>query len=227
VGDVVTIESFGHRYKIVNPGPGRVGSKLANGEPYEKKLLQEIARQGFVGTAFDIGAHIGNHALYLAAVCGLRVHAWEPFAESRAALEHNLTLNPHLKVEVHSWAAGDRDTFGRFTKGMWIEFDPTRDGAAMKIDRGDIPVHRIDDHVQVDDLAVVKVDVEGMEADALRGAIRNIERCLPVVYAEAHTADDHDKVADVLEPLGYIHTYTVQMGSPMDRWVVPNTKIAG
>jgi len=221
VGDVVTIESFGHFYRIVNPGPGRVGSKLANGEPYEKKLLQEIARQGFVGTAFDIGAHIGNHSLYLAAVCGLRVHAWEPFADSRAQLEHNLTLNPHLQVEVHSWAAGDRDTRGRFTSGMWLEFDPTRDGAAMKVDRGDIPVHRIDDHVQVDDLAVVKVDVEGMEAAALSGAIRNIERCRPVVYAEAHTAADHDSVADVLEPLGYVMTHTVRMGSPMDRWAVP------
>lgn len=221
MGDVVTIESFGHRYRIVNPGAGRVGSKLANGEPYEKKLLQEIARQGFVGTAFDIGAHIGNHSLYLAAVCGLRVHAWEPFADSRAQLEHNLTLNPHLLVEVHGWAAGDRDTHGRFTKGMWLEFDPTRDGAAMKVDRGDIPVHRIDDHVQVDDLAVVKVDVEGMEARALAGAIRNIERCLPVIYAEAHTAEDHDSVADVLEPLGYVMTHTVHMGSPMDRWAVP------
>ena len=220
MGDVVTIESFGHRYRIVNPGPGRVGSKLVNGEPYEKKLLQEIARQGFVGTAFDIGAHIGNHTLYLAAVCGLKVHAWEPFAESRAALEHNLTLNEGLRVEVHDWAAGDTDTHGRFTSGMWIEFDPSREGAAMKIDRGDIPVHRIDDHVQVDDLAVVKVDVEGMEAHALRGAIRNIERCLPVVYAEAHTRRDHDAVAEVLEPLGYVHTYTVKMGSPMDRWVV-------
>jgi FkbM family methyltransferase len=221
VGDVVTIESFGHFYRIVNPGPGRVGSKLANGEPYEKKLLQEIARQGFVGTAFDIGAHIGNHSLYLAAVCGLRVHAWEPFADSRAQLEQNLTLNPHLQVEVHSWAAGDRDTRGRFTSGMWLEFDPTRDGAAMKVDRGDIPVHRIDDHVQVDDLAVVKVDVEGMEAAALSGAIRNIERCRPVIYAEAHTASDHDSVADVLEPLGYVMTHTVRMGSPMDRWAVP------
>lgn len=218
--DVVTIESFGHRYRIVNPGPGRVGSKLANGEPYEKKLLQEIARQGFVGTAFDIGAHIGNHSLYLASVCGLKVHAWEPYGESRAQLEHNLTLNPELNITVHDWAAGDRDTHGRFTSGMWIEFDPSREGAAMKVDRGDVPVRRIDDHLQVDDLAVVKVDVEGMEAAALSGAIRNIERCLPVVYAEAHTKADHDSVADVLEPLGYRHTYTVRMGSPMDRWAV-------
>ena len=221
MGDVVTIESFGHSYRIVNPGPGRVGSKLVNGEPYEKKLLQAIAREGHVGTAFDIGAHIGNHSLYLAAVCGLRVHAWEPFADSRVQLEQNLTLNPHLPVEVHSWAAGDRDTVGRFTKGMWIEFDPTREGAAMKVDRGDVPVHRIDDHVTVDDLSVVKVDVEGMEAQALAGAIGNIRRNLPVVYAEAHTQADHDSVADVLEPLGYVCSGTIQMGSPMDRWAVP------
>lgn len=223
--DIVRIARGGRSYRITNPGPGRVGSKLAHGEPYEKKLLQEILRQGYSGTAFDIGAHIGNHTLWLAAICGLKVHAWEPYEDSRRQLLANLDLNPALDVTVHDWAAGDRDTHGRFTSGMWLEFDPTRDGAAMKVDRGDVPVHRIDDYVQVDDLAVVKVDVEGMEAQALRGAIHNIERCLPVIYAEAHTADDHSSVADVLEPLGYVHTYTVRMGSPMDRWAVPSEAV--
>ncbi len=219
MGDVVTIQAGDRSYRIVNPGPGRVGSKLANGEPYERKLLQAIRRMELAGTAFDIGAHIGNHTLYLAAVCGLKVHAWEPFDESRASLAHNLSLNPDLEVVVHGWAAGASDTVGRFTSGMWIEFDPSRDGATMKLDRGEVPVHRIDDHIDVDDVAVIKVDVEGMEADALAGATRHIERCRPVIFAEAHRQTDHDKVADVLEPFGYRCTDTIRMGSPMDQWM--------
>lgn len=218
MADIVTIERFGASYRIVNPGAGRVGSKLSNGEPYEKQLLYEIHRRGLSGTAFDIGAHIGNHTLWFAAVCGLKVHAWEPFTDSRAALERNLTLNPDLDVTVHDWAAGATDTRGRFTTGMWLEFDPTRPGDKLTLDRGHVQVHRIDDHLDVDDLAVIKVDVEGMEADALAGAAGHIERCRPVIYAEAHTRTASQKVDQVLEPLGYISTGVVRMGSPMERW---------
>lgn len=219
MGDVVTIERGDRSYRIVNPGPGRVGSKLANGEPYEKKLLQEIQHLGLSGTAFDVGAHIGNHSLWLAGICGLTVHAWEPFDASRVQLEHNLTLNPELPVTVHDWAAGASDTRGRFTSGMWIEFDPTRAGATMALDRGDVEVHRIDDRIDVDDLAVMKVDVEGMEADVLAGAVRHIERCRPVIYCEAHNRTASQKVADVIVPLGYRADKVIRMGSPMERWV--------
>lgn len=218
MSDVVTITEGDRSYRIVNPGPGRVGSKLANGEPYEKKLLLDIYRLGRSGTAFDVGAHIGNHTLWLAAICGFNVHAWEPFDDSRAALIGNLAHNPGLDVTVHSWAAGAEETRGRFTSGMWIEFDPTRDGATLTLERGHVQVQRIDDHLDVDDLAVMKVDVEGMEHDVLDGARGHIERCRPVIYCEAHTRTASRKVAAVLEPLGYRATDVIRMGSPMEKW---------
>lgn len=206
--DIVTISHDDRTYRIINPGPGsRVGSKLARGEPYERQLLTDIRQHGFVGTAFDVGAHVGNHTLWLAAVCGLRVHAWEPFPASRKALRANLDLNPGLDVKVHAWAAGAADTRGRINGGMTI-----------KLDRGKIPVKRIDDHLDVDDLAVMKVDVEGMEAEVLAGAVGHIERCRPVIYCEAHNRTASRKVAAVIEPLGYTSTRTIRMGSPMERW---------
>ncbi|MDP1793721.1 MAG: FkbM family methyltransferase [Acidimicrobiales bacterium] len=221
MGDVVTIKAFGSSYRIVNPGPGRVGSKLAAGEPYERRLLVDCYQLGLVGTAFDVGAHIGNHALYFAAVCGLAVHAWEPHAESREQLETNLSLNAGLRVTVHDWAAGARRTRGRFTSGMWIEFDPQRDGACLTIDRGHVQVRRIDDEVDVADLAVMKIDVEGMEADVIAGALGHIDRSRPVIYSETHTAESHDAVARFLEPLGYRMTRAIHMGSTMERWQHP------
>jgi FkbM family methyltransferase len=220
-GDVVEISMFDRSYRIVNPGRGRVGSKLAQGEPYERKLLVDCHQQHLTGTAFDVGAHIGNHTLFLAAVCGLRVHAWEPHDRSREMLLDNLALNPTLDVTVHDWAAGAGDGRGRFTPGMWIEFDPDRDGAAVKLDRGDVTVHSIDDHLDVDDLAVMKVDVEGMEPHVIAGAIGHIERCHPVIYAETHTPAAHADVAALLEPLGYQMTRGIRMGSPMERWQHP------
>lgn len=219
--DVVTIEAFGHDYRIINPGPGRVGSKLANGEPYERKLLQDCYQLGLKGTAFDVGAHIGNHTLYLAAVCGFVVHAWEPYGESRAALEANIELNPGLDITVYGWAAGAEDGRARFTSGMWLEFDPNREGDKLTLERGHIPVHRIDDLVDVKDLAVVKIDVEGMEHDVVAGAIGHIERSRPTIYSETHTRTAHDQMAAVLEPLNYRVAKTIRMGSNMERWEHP------
>lgn len=218
MSDVVTIKAFGRSYRIVNPGAGRVGSKLAHGEPYERKLLVDCHQLALRGTAFDVGAHIGNHTLYLAAICGLRVHAWEPFDESRFVLEENLGLNSGLDVVVHEWAAGAEATRARFTKGMWLEFDPTRDGATLTLDRGHVQVRRIDDELDVPDLVVMKVDVEGMEPDVIRGALGHIERSLPVIYSETHTTESHAAVAALLEPLGYGMTRAIQMGSLMERW---------
>lgn len=204
------IRAFGRSYRIVNPGPGRVGSKLSRGEPYERKLLVDCYQQDLTGTAFDVGAHIGNHSLYLAAICGLRVHAWEPCGASRAQFAANLALNPDMDVTVHSWAAGAADNRARFTGGM-----------SLKLERGDVPVHRIDDHLDVRDLSVIKVDVEGMESAVLTGVMGHIDRSRPVIYSETHTKESHAAVAALLEPAGYAMTRAIHMGSVMERWQHP------
>lgn len=221
--EVVTIEAFDRSYQINNPGSGRVGSKLNNGEPYEKRLLVDIKQRGFRGTVFDIGAHIGNHSLWFAAICGMKVIAWEPHEESRKQLIDNLTLNPSLDITVLDWAAGRSISKGKFTEGMWLEFDPDRDGANLRPDRGEIPIYPIDYMVDFPSVSVVKVDVEGMEPDVLAGMEMHLARSHPWVYAETHTPQARERIGNVLEPLGYRLNGSIRMGSTMDRWapIVP------
>lgn len=187
------------------------------GTAYELMLLEDVYHQGLTGSAFDVGAHIGNHTLFLAAVCGFKVYAWEPHEGSLKQLYANLALND-VEVDVFEWAAGNRDTRGRLSKGMWMEFDPTREGATMKLERGEIPVHRIDDRLTVTDLAVVKIDVEGMEPDVLEGMTAHLAACRPVVYCETHTRLAQERIRRVLEPLGYRLGKVLRMGSPQHRW---------
>lgn len=218
------IKAYGRSYTINNPGSGRVGSKLNLGIPYEKLMLQDIYQHHFTGVAFDIGAHIGNHTLYLAAVCGLQVYAWEPYPSTYQLLLDNIALNPTLDIIPFDWACGDRVTRGRFTQGMWIEFDPTREGDKLKLDRGEVPVYPIDAKLTVPNLSVVKVDVEGMEAQVLTGMVDHLGRSLPTVYTEAHTDEDKDKISAILTPLGYEITRILHMGSRQIRWQHP-TKV--
>ena len=206
-GEVDTVEAHGKRYTIVNPG-GRIGSKISNGVPYEAKLLNRIHALGLSGSAFDIGAHIGNHSLWLARMCGLTVHAFEPHPQAFDALVANVKRNRlSRKITCHQVAAGDRLAVAQFRSSM-----------TLKLDRGDVPVDRIDDMVDVPDLVLVKVDVEGMEPHALRGMSRHLDRSHPLIFAEVHTPIAHDLLAEVLEPFGYQHTDTVRMGSKMEEW---------
>lgn len=214
----MTITAGDRSYRINNPGEGRIGSKLNMGIPYEAMMLEEVHNRGLEGAAFDVGAHIGNHTLWFAGICGLRTYAFEPFPASLLQLWDNLKLNPQLEVEVFDWAAGAEHTRGRFTSGMWIEFDPTRNGDKLKLNRGEVAVHPIDDMLDVEDLALVKIDVEGMEPDVLKGLARHLERSRPLVYAETHTRTAQAKTAAVMEPLGYSVTGVLKMGSPQVRW---------
>lgn len=202
-----------------NPVEGRIGSKLNMGTVYERPVLVDAYRQGLKGSAFDVGAHIGNHALWYSQVCGLKVYAWEPYEESRLQLIANVGLND-ADITVYEWGAGDRDTVGRFTPGMWLEFDPTRNGAAMKLDRGEVEVHRIDDHLDVDDLALVKIDIEGMEPQALAGMVQHLKMARPVVYTEVHTAEAWEAQREILRPLGYRNEKVIQNNSRVVRWKV-------
>lgn len=205
--EVLTIAVGDISYAIRNPG-GRIGSKLVNGEPYERKLLADIAARDLHGVAFDVGAHVGNHSLYLAAVCGLTVYAFEPHPVSYEALVENVRLNPDLRIFPVCVAAGDREGRGRFSGRM-----------RLKLDRGDVPVRSLDDVVPPGvTVAVVKVDVEGMEPEALAGMSGHLARCRPVVYAETHTRTSARRTAEVLAPLGYASTGVIRMGSPMTVW---------
>lgn len=217
MSDLCTIEAHGRSYRIVNPG-GRVGSKVERGEPYERRLLWDIYHLGLTGTAFDIGAHVGNHSLFLAGICGFKVHAWECHAPTVDKLRSNIDMNPDLDITVHEWAAGYEEGTAHLTAGRWVEFDPTRPDKGALAEGGDIEVARIDDRLSVDDLAVVKVDVEGTEPAVLAGMARHLRQLHPVVYAESHSKQASRRIAAVLEPIGYRMDKPIQMGSLMERW---------
>lgn len=214
---ICTIHDSGRSYRIIDPG-GRVGSKVVNGEPYERRLLVDIRQRHHRGTAVDVGAHVGNHTLYLAAICGLRVLAFECHAPTVARLEANVALNPGLDITVHDEALGSADGSGHLTGGRWVEFDPTRDDKGHLSPGGDVKVRRFDDLYTLDDLTVVKVDVEGTEPHVLAGMASNIDANSPAIYAETHSNAAESAIRDVLGPLGYEVTRHIRMGSMMHRW---------
>ena len=179
--------------------------------PPEARLLTKLLRPGDVFV--DGGANIGLFSLIgaLAVGPGGRVLACEPSPATMTLLRANAAENRFTTLEPHELALSDREGRSRFTV-----FEPTSGLASFSPkERGgrevEVAVTTLD--VLTGDIAgsvaVVKLDIEGAEAKALRGAARLIARDMPVFIIELepeHLARQGSSVADVretLEPHGY------------------------
>lgn len=168
---------------------------------YEKDLLEDLRRRRPRGTAIDVGAHVGNHTLWMAAVCGLDVIAIEPNPVTGSQLIRNIQLN-HLetKVRVFPVAAGAREGTARLES-----LNPANSGMTRAVEdaAGTVQMMTIDS-LNLSDVGVIKIDVEGQELDILNGARQTIARCHPLLYIEADGEQARDRVGAFLEPFGYV-----------------------
>ena len=58
------------------------------------------------------------------------------------------------------------------------------------------------DNFQLDRLDLVKLDIEGMEEDAINGAMNSINRHKPILMIE-HIKSNKEKLSKKLIPIGY------------------------
>lgn len=179
--------------------PHRITS---GGRFYEQDLLEDVYKRLHRrrGIAVDVGAHIGNHSLWFSAVCGLNVVAIEPNLRSYTQLAANVLRNPQAHIVPVLAAAGA--VRGR----CWVaEGDEGNSGTSrvMFYADGPTPVYTVDGLVDGGDVVLLKVDVEGAEPAVFAGAAETLERCRPLVYAEAATELERDTLDELLAPLRY------------------------
>jgi FkbM family methyltransferase len=133
----------------------------------------------------DVGANIGNHALYLRGRFD-EVHCFEPNPTVVARLEENVALNSADNVHVHAVGLGSergelpfREVEDNLSVSRFIADGEAAD-RMLPIMTGDEWV----DENAIREVNYVKIDVEGFEGEVLKGFRRTIERFQPVVTAE-------------------------------------------
>lgn len=142
--------------------------------------------------AVDLGAHVGIFSRHFARLFD-EVVSFEPTPGTRQCLEKNVPGN----VTIIPFACGDREDtvlFRRHVKnsgGSEMVFDDEvgADGptAAQEAKQGfeEYSVGMITlDSLNLDGVGLVKIDVQGCEPMALRGAGDTLRRCKPVVLIE-------------------------------------------
>ena len=148
-------------------------------DTYPNEQLLAVTRQ-FVtkeSTVLDIGAHIGTFALPMMKEAK-EVIAFEPSPEASALLIRNAKEN-NAPIRIITKALGSKQG-----SGTLLVRNASNAGANTLVSGGDIPVVTLDSIVAHADF--IKIDVEGMELEVLRGAAKLIETARPVILFEVN-----------------------------------------
>jgi FkbM family methyltransferase len=140
---------------------------------------------------FDIGANVGLVCLHAATKC--RTVAFEPDPGFAARLATNIALNPERDVDVVNVAVSDRDGIVTlYTSGA------TGNSPSLVRQRGELQAVEVEGRsldsllaeASLPDPTVLKLDIEGAEILALRGAAQLLqsERRPRALFIEVHDA---------------------------------------
>lgn len=214
----IDLVAHDRRWSIDVDTDGIIGSRIAaSGKPYEAPLLEWIYEKNLSGIAIDAGAHVGNHTLWLAAVCGLEVWAFEPLTCDE--LLRNVALNDLAgRVHVNCCALGAEFGFAyQIAPGTLTTTMPALEPDELQSERTAVPVRPLDTY-ELSGVSIMKIDVEDMEPFVLAGAAQTIARSRPIICAEARDRQCHRRIAAILEPLGYERTQHFLRGTPLGCW---------
>ena len=149
----------------------------------------------------DVGANVGVFTLTVASVAGSVAEAFEPSSTAFPRLVENIELNlPGARVHAYRAAVGREPGTVHLTMGL-DAMSRIVDEAAHDVPSEEVELVSLDECFgDGGDVALVKVDVEGLEEDVLRGASNLLARVRPTLIIEAN---DRQAIARVLDPLGY------------------------
>jgi FkbM family methyltransferase len=129
----------------------------------------------------DVGANIGLYSLLAASLVGAgRVDAFEPVEPALGRFRENMALNGYSDVRLHALAVTDHGGEVPFT----TDYDALNNialGAGGERTRM-VPCVRLDEFVAGRRYALGKIDVEGRELLALRGAEGLLAEAKPPVW---------------------------------------------
>ena len=188
-------------------------------EPASWNFVRKLLRPGMV--VFDLGANLGQYTLLAAKCVGKqgRVHSFEPSHRMFRELEFNVKLNGFSDICIlNSLAVCDTcgtAKLSRYEEGAEVygSLGCHKRTEATLTGYEQVTTVRLDDYVQktqIDHVDFIKMDIEGAELLALRGAEKLLRRndspTILLEMADVNTDGLGYKAVetwDYLESLGY------------------------
>ena len=155
---------------------------------------------------YDVGANVGVYSLLASSRVGAsgRVYAFEPMERNLRYLHRHLELNRTQHCVVVAAAVSDTDGTRKFSAASW-DYSMGR-----LAEEGETVVASVtldscvygEKKLPPPDL--IKIDVEGAEAEVLTGASRLLAEFHPRIFLEVHGTELHAHCRAFLQVRGYI-----------------------
>lgn len=183
----------------------------------EWALLAQIVKPGM--TVVEVGANIGAHSVALAKACFPgALYLFEPQQRVFQILCANLALNGVRNAIAYPEASGDAEGFVVVPPIDYGSVD-NFGGVSVQADGEGVAGARVRatplDALGLKACHVIKIDVEGFEAQVLRGAVKTIGRHRPLLYVENDRAEHQGEVIALIAGMGYrLYWHTPPLFSP-------------
>lgn len=180
-------------------------------EPSTTAIVKKLLRQGDV--VVDVGANIGYFSLLFSQCVGSKghVYSYEPVPQLASALQKNAELNKFKQISLSKLALSDHDGKAQFyvgpvdNSGLSSLRQPRNSSIVLDVD-----LARFDEiFSHAEDVALIKIDVEGAELAVLRGMEGYLRNKRPNILVEVtnkflnEMGDSEQSLLAYLQNLGY------------------------
>ena len=203
-GDLALWEVSGARYWVPK-GNRSVPRVFAENRAGGYGAPEDLIRPG--DTVLDCGAHVGTFTLSALGAGAARVVAIEPAPDNLESLRRNLADHVRAgRVIVYPKGVWDRDDylplrgrpFSSSTYSVVFNFPGSQEGPKVPL----TTIDKIVTELGLTRVDCIKMDIQGAEAAALRGAAQTLQRYRPrLLISTEHRADDPETLPKLIDTL--------------------------
>ncbi|MBG0787300.1 MAG: FkbM family methyltransferase [Anaerolineaceae bacterium] len=182
-------------------GAGEHGYWLGSYEMNKRLAFEREIKPGTV--MYDIGANVGYFSLLAAELAGPegQVYAFEPLPRNVEFLEKHIKINKCNNIEIVEAAVSDHSGEAHFDLGASTAMGHIAESGGIQV-----KMVALDEMLAAGELRppdYMKVDVEGAEYEALKGARNLLEKYHPLLFLDTHQREAHLPTIELLKELGY------------------------
>lgn len=153
-------------------------------------------------TFIDVGGYIGSYSISAARAVGPagRVLILEPEPNNRRQLERNLQLNGITNCTIlplAAWSASGLVGWHQDDQPVWHKVEERQNGQTMNA----VSIDDLVDRLAIERVDWIKMDIEGAEVGALKGAQKTLKKYHPQLFIEVH--ETLKEVSELLSHSGY------------------------
>ena len=198
-------------WMIYNKNDSYIGKSLELYGEYsykEKLLLKQLLNHG--DTIIELGANIGALTIPISKIIGSRgkLFALEPVRLIFQMLCGNLAINSCSNTYCYNVGAANQTI-----QKSCLNIDYNSKSNYGSVDIKNIPkgtseiinIIRLDDllYKELEKLKLIKIDIEGMELEAIKGANQIINTFRPIIYIENDRKDKSKQLIETIAALNY------------------------